>query len=240
MFSQRSGAFTLIELLIVVAIIAILAAIAVPNFLEAQVRAKVSRVQSDLRSLATALEAYRVDFNRYPEGTDTLAKMPEQAVAFFGPLAGGYYTWATRNPSGAVAGRDFATLTTPVAFITSLPLDPFAAQVGGNVTYAYRDAKARGDGYVLTSFGPDADVLSPGGVGTVNTNPLSTRSDTKAPARLGDINERAVIEVVERTNAGLIANVNAGYGSLLGAMEDLRYDPTNGTASDGDLYRVAP
>ena len=58
--------FTLIELLIVVAIIAILAAIAVPNFLEAQVRSKVSRVKSDMSSLATALEAYAVDYNDYP------------------------------------------------------------------------------------------------------------------------------------------------------------------------------
>ena len=61
-----SGGFTLIELLIVVAIIAILAAIAVPNFLEAQVRSKVSRVKSDMRTVATALEAYKVDCNRYP------------------------------------------------------------------------------------------------------------------------------------------------------------------------------
>ncbi|MEO8376090.1 MAG: prepilin-type N-terminal cleavage/methylation domain-containing protein [Candidatus Sumerlaeota bacterium] len=59
----RSG-FTLIELLIVVAIIAILAAIAVPNFLEAQTRAKVSRVKADMRSVATAVESYRVDYNR--------------------------------------------------------------------------------------------------------------------------------------------------------------------------------
>jgi type II secretion system protein G len=62
---QKKG-FTLIELLIVVAIIAILAAIAVPNFLEAQVRAKVSRVKSDHRSLATAIESYYVDHGTYP------------------------------------------------------------------------------------------------------------------------------------------------------------------------------
>ena len=46
-------AFTLIELLIVVAIIAILAAIAVPNFLEAQTRAKVSRTMADIHTLVT-------------------------------------------------------------------------------------------------------------------------------------------------------------------------------------------
>ena len=60
-------AFTLIELLIVVAIIAILAAIAVPNFLEAQTRSKVSRAKADMRSMATALEAYAVDNNVFPQ-----------------------------------------------------------------------------------------------------------------------------------------------------------------------------
>ena len=60
------AAFTLIELLIVVAIIAILAMIAVPNFLEAQTRAKVSRVKADLRTIATALESYASDYTEYP------------------------------------------------------------------------------------------------------------------------------------------------------------------------------
>src|SRR5438874_2644032 len=66
-------AFTLIELLIVVAIIAILAAIAVPNFLEAQTRAKVSRSLNDMRAAATALEAYAVDNNSYPPHGEVLA-----------------------------------------------------------------------------------------------------------------------------------------------------------------------
>jgi prepilin-type N-terminal cleavage/methylation domain-containing protein len=63
---NRLKAFTLIELLIVVGIIAILAAIAVPNFLEAQIRAKVSRTRTDIRTVATALESYRVDNNTLP------------------------------------------------------------------------------------------------------------------------------------------------------------------------------
>ena len=63
---MRPKGFTLIEILIVVAIIAILAAIAVPNFLEAHTRSKVSRAKADMRSLATGLESYRVDHNHYP------------------------------------------------------------------------------------------------------------------------------------------------------------------------------
>ena len=59
-------AFTLVELLIVIAIITILALIAIPNFLEAQVRAKVSRSVADMRTIATAIEAYCVDYQTYP------------------------------------------------------------------------------------------------------------------------------------------------------------------------------
>ncbi len=93
---KTSLAFTLIELLIVVAIIGILAAIAVPNFLNAQIRAKIARAQSDMKSLDTALESYRLDHNDYPH--------------IFPP------TWMDER---------FIPLTTPVAYMSSIPLDPF-------------------------------------------------------------------------------------------------------------------
>lgn len=63
---EYEAGFTLIELLVVVAILSMLASIAVPNFLEAQVRAKVARARGDLRSLATAIEAYHLDAGHYP------------------------------------------------------------------------------------------------------------------------------------------------------------------------------
>lgn len=92
----KTWAFTLIELLIVVAIIGILAAIAVPNFLNAQIRAKISRTVSDMKTLETALEMYRVDKGRYP------------------PYLG-------QHPNVL----RWIVLTTPVSYISSIPNDPF-------------------------------------------------------------------------------------------------------------------
>ena len=63
--SRNQTGFTLIELLIVVAIIGILAAIAIPNLLTAMQRSKQKRSMADMRSAATAWEAYAVDNNAY-------------------------------------------------------------------------------------------------------------------------------------------------------------------------------
>jgi type II secretion system protein G len=102
--------FTLIELLIVVAIIAILAAIALPNFLEAQTRAKVSRSVADLRSIATALEAYRIDQNQYP--AENYPSTELETSPGYGP---------------ALPNRvKLRPITTPISYITALPTDPFA------------------------------------------------------------------------------------------------------------------
>ncbi len=62
----RSG-FTLVEIMIVVAIIALLAAIAVPNFLRARKRSQATRCLEDLRILDNALDQYAIETNR-PSG----------------------------------------------------------------------------------------------------------------------------------------------------------------------------
>ncbi len=91
--------FTLIELLIVVAIIGILAAIAVPNFLNAQNRAKVARLISDMKAMSMAEEQYRMD--------------------------NGQYTFDADCGVGSFEIGSYIPLTTPVSYIASIPREIF-------------------------------------------------------------------------------------------------------------------
>ena len=61
--TQRSG-FTLVEIMIVVAIIALLAAIAVPNFLRARKRSQATRILEDLRMIDAAIDQYAIENNK--------------------------------------------------------------------------------------------------------------------------------------------------------------------------------
>jgi type IV pilus assembly protein PilA len=64
-FNKRKGGFTLIELVIVVAIIGILAAIAIPNFLRFQLKAKSSEGKTNLAAIRTAEESFYSEFGVY-------------------------------------------------------------------------------------------------------------------------------------------------------------------------------
>lgn len=211
--SHRPRGFTLIELLIVVAIIAILAAIAVPNFLEAQVRAKVARAKSDVRSLVTATETYRVDNSGYPLPSDIEGDyIPD-------PIAATVDWFETKTA---------ISLTTPIAYMTSRVGDIFATRgtpESRNFHYAsmaylnirnthnptqnwkkvfqqyYMDLKGTRPPstieYFYLSFGPDKDH----------------DMDVEHSGPVGEPHEH-------------------GKGAI--------YDSTNGTVSSGDIHYMGP
>jgi type II secretion system protein G len=182
-----SKAFTLIELLIVVAIIAILAAIAVPNFLEAQTRAKISRGKADMRSMGTALEMYRVDNGAYPLGASDV----------------------------------FATtgLTTPVAYMASLPADTFQTAVDWYTYkpfYFYFSSTPKEGSWTMFK----ADFL-------LNT--------LKVPATESgwSSGQSMAVDVQARWQIRSLGPDMVGNWSL-------PYDATNGTKSAGDISLFGP
>ena len=63
-FIKSKSAFTLVEIMIVVAIIALLASIAVPNFLRARKRSQASRIIEDLRTIDSAISQYAIEYNK--------------------------------------------------------------------------------------------------------------------------------------------------------------------------------
>lgn len=131
----RISAFTLIELLIVVAIIAILAAIAVPNFLEAQTRSIVSRTKADMRSIAVGLEAYRVDN----------AKLPSEAANLGGGILR-YVVFDMASDTERDMGLLGSLLTSPVAYLSSVPFDLFNSKA---LTFMYHNVPGGSEDVVV-------------------------------------------------------------------------------------------
>jgi len=190
---QRSHAFTLIELLIVVAIIAILAAIAVPNFLEAQTRAKVSRVHNDMRTIAVAIESYQVDHRRPPIGCNEGRNLG---------------LWAGHELLYGIG--PYIMMTTPVAYITTIPTDPF------NINASVTSGTADFDNFPLNVYYGKKDMGSWDDL-------IHGRGFTFAMRSIGPAKMHVSPWVYEILGYGLLDNT---------------YDSTNGTVSKGYIIRT--
>lgn len=189
---RSTSAFTLIELLIVVAIIGILAAIAVPNFLNAQTRATISRCMADIKAIANALEMYHSDRNNYPEGRGN---------------------WA-------IFGLN--KLTTPIAYIATVPQDPFAPKDNS--------LRATGYGYIPETIPNYTYFYDPNPTGDL-TKAISRdylfrkgvmKDPTAAPPRIMHLYQIR----------GLGPNKQGDYS--------MAYDASNGLVSPGDISYHGP
>lgn len=218
-FSFRHSAFTLIELLIVVAIIAILAALAVPNFMEAQTRAKVARAKSDHRTIATGLEAYRLDTNKYPKGNNSSRA--------FNPYPTERFLWR----------RTLERLTTPVAYLIGKSpfYDPFKAKFTyqDNLTFPPKPAEATpGEPenfqlywYVARNATGHA-IWDQERIDALETDPSWYIIESAAPD-------------LAHHNAGSYFNrLTEDTPANRGKVGMMLYDATNGTLSRGSIWRV--
>lgn len=111
-FNKKRGGFTLVEIMIVVAIIALLAAIAVPGFLRARKRSQASRVINDLRLIDAAVDQYAIKNNKSTGNTVPIAA---------------WTAYLKKGTAIYVTGKDvMGNAYGPTLTVDSLPLIPLA------------------------------------------------------------------------------------------------------------------
>lgn len=124
-FKPLRRGFTLIELMIVVAIIGILAAIAIPNFVKFQARSKQSEAKTNLKAVFTAQKAYYGEKDKYLERADVIGFEPEKGNRYRYELGATSNTWdratSPTPPAGGFSiitqdGRFGTTALAAVAF----------------------------------------------------------------------------------------------------------------------------
>ena len=115
--NSRRGGFTLVEIMIVVAIIALLAAIAVPGFLRARKRSQASKILNDLRMIDAACDQYAIETNRTtgnPVGVTDWTKYLKQGSILYNTganLFGTAYGPQTVDTIPQVPTVDYAVLS---------------------------------------------------------------------------------------------------------------------------------
>ncbi|TDR39737.1 general secretion pathway protein G [Tahibacter aquaticus] len=100
---RAARGFTLIEVLVVVVILAILAAVVVPKMMEHPGEARVVRAKADIQAIVTALNTYKLDNFSYPateQGLEALVSKPAGAPEAPNWRKGGYLDGVPKDPWG--------------------------------------------------------------------------------------------------------------------------------------------
>ena len=136
--SRRATGFTLVELLVVLIVLAVLAAIVLPKFVGSSTRAREARMKADLRLIRTAIDRFYIDTGAYPAKLADLAetKAPAKGLDSAGnqipidPLKW-HGPYLDRIPKDAISGSDYVypnALTGQVGTVgSSAPADATAA-----------------------------------------------------------------------------------------------------------------
>ncbi len=101
--ARRQSGFTLIEVMVVVVILGILAAVVVPRVMDRPDQARVTKVQNDIRALESALNLYRLDNFNYPTSEQGLRALVVQPTGSDAPRnwrSGGYIDRLQKDPWG--------------------------------------------------------------------------------------------------------------------------------------------
>ncbi len=103
MQQTRNRGFTLIEIMVVVVILGILAALIIPNIMDRPDQARIAKTKQDIRALDTALSLYRMDNYRYPtteQGLQALVEKPSTPPVPPNFKQGGYLKRMPKDPWG--------------------------------------------------------------------------------------------------------------------------------------------
>jgi len=103
MEKTRNRGFTLIEIMVVVVILGILAALIIPNIMDRPDQARIAKAKQDIRALDTALSLYRMDNYRYPtteQGLQALVEKPSTPPVPPNYKQGGYLKRMPKDPWG--------------------------------------------------------------------------------------------------------------------------------------------
>jgi general secretion pathway protein G len=101
--TRAAAGFTLVEILVVIVILGVLAALVVPRIIERPDEAKVVAAKSDIATIMQAMKLYRLDNQRYPTGEQGIAALiakPEQPPAPPNWKPGGYLEKLPKDPWG--------------------------------------------------------------------------------------------------------------------------------------------